>query len=365
MKQPIIHNFSGGPGALPERVLEQTQRAIQALPETGVSVLGISHRSSWFIELVQEASDNLRGLLGLDESDEIAFMQGGSSLQFAMVPMNFAGSAFAPPQYINSGYWSRRASAEAKRVCASEVIWDGERSGYRDLPRLSDLKIDHEAAYLHYVSNETVEGLQFRDSDPPAAVPVVADMSSDFLSEPVNTGRFAMIYAHAQKNLGPSGVTVAIVKRTLLERIPNDLPAILDYRTHIAHRSNYNTPPVFAIYVLTLVTRWLKEEIGGLGRMKSINERKAATIYNTLDELGERVQIHAQRAWRSRMNVAFTFGEARRDREFIELCEQKGMIGLDGHRSVGGIRASLYNAVTETAVNALCETLREYAATRM
>lgn len=365
MKPSNIFNFSGGPGALPETVLAQTQLAIQALPETGISVLGMSHRSDWFVELVQEASDNLRALLGLSDGDEIAFMQGGSSLQFAMVPMNFACDAFAPPQYVNSGYWSRRASAEAKRLCASEVIWDGEYSGYRDLPLLSDLEINPEAAYFHYVSNETVEGLQFRGSRIPDAVPAIVDMSSDFLSEPVDTRKFAMIYAHAQKNLGPSGVTVAIVKKALLERIPQGLPAILDYRTHIAHRSNYNTPPVFAIYVLTLVTRWLKEEIGGLEHMKSINDRKAESIYGTLDRLGDIVRIHANRSWRSKMNIAFTFGDAHLDQEFIRFCGERGMIGLEGHRSIGGIRASLYNAVTETAVDALCAAICEYAATRV
>lgn len=358
-------NFSGGPGALPATVLQQTQRAIEALPETGLSVLGMSHRSEWFLALVEEASRNLRHLLGLSEDYEIAFMQGGSSLQFATIPMNFAGRPFAPPQYVSSGYWSRRATAEAQRVYQCGVAWDGAHSHHSELPELAKLDIDPRAAYLHYVSNETVEGLQFGAQEAPSNVALIADMSSDFLSGPVDTDRYSMIYAHAQKNLGPSGVTVVLVKRALLERIPDGLPAILDYRTHIAHHSNYNTPPVFAIYVLTLVSRWLRDDIGGLRAMGAINERKAAMIYGTLETLGDAVRIHAKAPWRSRMNVAFSFGDEQLDRDFVEFAGERQMTGLEGHRSIGGIRASLYNAVTEQAVASLCETIRDFAAKRL
>ncbi|WP_310631751.1 3-phosphoserine/phosphohydroxythreonine transaminase [Paraburkholderia sp.] len=357
-------NFSGGPGALPASVLQQTQRAIEALPETGLSVLGMSHRSEWFLSLVEEASQNLRALLGLSDDYEIAFMQGGSSLQFATIPMNFAGARWAPPQYISSGYWSRRATAEAQRVYRCGVAWDGERTRYSELPDLAKLDIDPRAAYLHYVSNETVEGLQFGAQEAPSNVALIADMSSDFLSAPVDTERYSMIYAHAQKNLGPSGVTVALVKRALLERIPDGLPAILDYRTHITHRSNYNTPPVFAIYVLTLVSRWLRDEVGGLHAMRAINEQKSAMIYGTLESLGDAVRIHAKAPWRSHMNVAFSFGDERLDRAFVEFAGERTMTGLEGHRSLGGIRASLYNAVTGDAVAALCEAIREFAIKR-
>ncbi|POR52844.1 phosphoserine aminotransferase [Paraburkholderia eburnea] len=358
-------NFSGGPGALPATVLEQTQRAIEALPETGLSVLGMSHRSEWFLALVDEASRNLRNLLGLSEDYEIAFMQGGSSLQFATIPMNFAGLPFAPPQYVSSGYWSRRATAEAQRVYQCGVAWDGAHSHHSELPELAKLDIDPRAAYLHYVSNETVEGLQFGAQEAPSNVALIADMSSDFLSGTVDTDRYSMIYAHAQKNLGPSGVTVVLVKRALLERIPDGLPAILDYRTHITHHSNYNTPPVFAIYVLTLVSRWLRDDIGGLRAMGAINERKAAMIYGTLETLGDAVRIHAKAPWRSRMNVAFSFGDEQLDRDFVEFAGERQMTGLEGHRSIGGIRASLYNAVTEQATASLCETIRDFAAKRL
>ncbi|VWB93766.1 phosphoserine aminotransferase [Burkholderia lata] len=357
-------NFSGGPGALPEAVLRQTCEAIVALPETGVSVLGMSHRSDWFHALLDEAERNLRALLGASDRHALIFLQGGSSLLFATIPMNFATRRHAPPEYANSGYWSSRASAEAARVGAARVAWSGQNGGFRRLPALEQLTLAPDAAYLHYVSNETVEGLQF---DLPAAaphdVPLVVDMSSDFLSRPLDASRFAMIYAHAQKNLGPAGVTVALIDRALLARIPDNLPGILDFRTHVAHGSNYNTPPVFAIYVLTLVTRWLRDEIGGLAAMQRINDRKAQRLYGTLDALGDTIAVHADRPWRSRMNAAFTFGDARLDHAFATAAAQRGIIGLDGHRSLGGLRASLYNAVTPAAVDTLCDALTEFAVT--
>jgi phosphoserine aminotransferase len=358
-------NFSGGPGALPETVLEQARQAITALPETGISVLGMSHRSEWFRSLLIEAEANLRSLLGISDDFAITFMQGGSSLQFAMIPMNFATAQFAPPEYVTSGYWSARATSEAARVTKSRVAWDGANVGYRRLPELAELDIAGSAAYLHYVSNETVEGLQFSECRTSMPVPLVADMSSDFLSKPFEIDRYSFIYAHAQKNLGPSGVTVAMVKRSLLERIPDGLPVILDYRTHIKHGSNYNTPPVFAIYVLTLVTRWLRADIGGLQAMERINERKSRRLYETLEALGDAVKIHADRPWRSQMNVAFTFGDARLDDAFVEAARERGIVGLEGHRSIGGLRVSLYNAVTEQAVETLTSALMEFSHERV
>lgn len=357
-------NFSAGPGALPASVLAKTREAIVALPETGLSVLGMSHRSDWFLAILDEAERNIRDLLGLSERYAVTFLQGGSSLLFATVPMNFATPAFAPPEYVISGYWSARASAEAGRVSGHRIVWDGQRTGFRELPALDRLDVDARAAYLHYVSNETIEGLQFSAPTGDLAVPLIADMSSDFLSKPLEVERFGMIYAHAQKNLGPTGVTVALFDREMLERIPSGMPHILDFRTQIAHGSNYNTPPVFAIYVLTLITRWLRDDIGGLTQMQYINEAKAARLYDLFDEMGDVVTVHARRPWRSRMNVAFTFGDARLDRAFLDLAETRGMSGLEGHRSLRGLRASLYNAVTPEAVEALCETVSEFALQR-
>ncbi|HEY3595949.1 MAG TPA: phosphoserine transaminase [Paraburkholderia sp.] len=359
-------NFSGGPGALPETVLEQTQNAIVALPETGMSVLGMSHRSDWFRSILDEAEQNLRHLLDLSDDYAVTFLQGGSSLQFAMIPMNFAARAAAAPEYVTSGYWSAKATTEAAKVTARNVAWDGKSTGYRQLPDLAELDVAPSAAYLHYVSNETVEGLQFPVYDKgDSAVPLIADMSSDFLSKPIHAGAYSMIYAHAQKNLGPAGVTVALIERSLLDRIPDGLPAILDFRTHVSHGSNYNTPPVFAIYVLTLVSRWLRSDVGGLHAMQRINETKARRLYETLDALGDAVKIHADPRWRSQMNVSFTFGDQRLDNAFVETAREQGIVGLDGHRSVGGLRASLYNAVTEEAVEMLCGVLTEFSLQRV
>jgi phosphoserine aminotransferase len=354
-------NFSGGPGALPESVLEQTREAIAALPETGISVLGMSHRSDWFQSILNEAELNLRCLIGISDDYAVTFMQGGSSMQFATIPMNFATKAYAPPEYVSSGYWSGKATSEAAKVTAMKISWDGRATGYRQLPALHALDVSRSAAYLHYVSNETVEGLQFPVCEDAMPVPLISDMSSDFLSKPFRPELYSMMYAHAQKNLGPAGVTVAVMKRSLLERIPDGLPAILDFRTHVSHGSNYNTPPVFAIYVLTLITRWLRFEVGGLHAMQNINERKSRRLYETLDALEDAVTIHADRRWRSQMNVAFTFGDSRLDEAFTELALEYGIVGLEGHRSIGGLRASLYNAVTEQAVDILTNALTEFS----
>ncbi|WP_116134931.1 3-phosphoserine/phosphohydroxythreonine transaminase [Trinickia diaoshuihuensis] len=364
MQQPNALNFSASPGALPASVVAQARDAIVALPETGVSVLAMSHRSDWFVSILEEAERNIRSLLGLSDQYAVSFLQGGSSLLFATVPMNFATPAFEPPEYVVSGYWSARASAESGRVGAHRIVWDGQRSGFRELPALEQLAVDPRAAYLHYVSNETIEGLQFASPERDSTVPLIADMSSDFLSKPIAAQRFGMIYAHAQKNLGAAGVTVAVIDRSLLMRIPGGMPHILDFRTQVAHGSKYNTPPVFSIYVLALITRWLRDEIGGLEQMRRINEAKAERLYAALDEMGDAVAIHAKRPWRSRVNVAFTFGDARLDRAFLDIAQARGMSGLEGHRSLRGLRASLYNAVTPQAVETLCETLMEFALQR-
>jgi len=353
-------NFSGGPGALPDSVLKQTQQAIIALPETGLSVLGMSHRTHWFRALVQEAEDNIRALLGVGREYKIAFMQGGSSLQFALLPMSFAHQSKIAPAYVTSGYWSGKAVAEAARIGSVNEVWNGQEQRFRTLPQLSRLDIPEHTPYLHYISNETVEGLQFRKQTLPVGVPLIADMSSDFLSRPCAIEAHSMVYAHAQKNLGPSGITLTVVHESMLDRIPAGMPAILDMRTHIEHASNYNTPPVFAIYVLTLVTRWMLNDIGGLEQMGAINRRKAATLYAALDRLEDVVELHAQPEFRSDMNVAFTFRDASLTGHFLKHARDRQMSGLEGHRSLGGLRVSLYNAVTQEAVDELAAVLLEF-----
>ncbi|PCE33720.1 phosphoserine transaminase [Burkholderia ubonensis] len=354
-------NFSGGPGALPDVVLEQVRQAVVELPETGLSVLGMSHRSPWFLRLVEETEADLRDLLRIPDDYSVVFLQGGSSLQFSMIPMNFLVPDAAAPEYVTSGYWSRKVIEEASRVVAMRTVWDGSESGYRTLPALAELDWNPRASYRHYVSNETVEGLQFPAIAHSGGTPWIADMSSDFVSKPFDVDAYGMVYAHAQKNLGPAGVTVAIIRNALLERIPDTLPPMLDYRTHIRYRSNYNTPPVFAIYVMARVLRWIRDDVGGIARMAEINARKAAMLYAVLDDLREVVDGHAQKAVRSTMNVAFRFRDARLDTQFINLAADAGLSGLNGHRSIGGLRASLYNAVSEQAVGRLTAFLKDFA----
>jgi phosphoserine aminotransferase len=356
-------NFSAGPGALPQAVLEQARQAILELPETGLSVLGMSHRSAWFEALLEEAERNLRELLSIPQSHAVLFLQGGSSLQFSMIPMNFARPGDPAPRHVRSGYWSAKAIEEARCVRPLELAWDGQPGGYRHLPP-ADAFAGCDAAglpYLHYVSNETVEGLQFALAPQLERVPLIADMSSDFLSRPIDFRRHAMVYAHAQKNLGPAGVTVCVIDRALLERVPDGLPPMLDYRTHLRHRSNYNTPPVFGIYTMTLVTRWVRDTVGGLAAMTRSNAAKSRCLYAALDGLGELVQVHAAREFRSAMNASFRFREARLDAAFLAEAAQAGFSGLAGHRALGGIRASLYNAVSERAVSALADLLEDFA----
>lgn len=345
---------------MPLSVLEQTHAAILALPETGLSVLGMSHRSGWFKNILSEAEQNLRTLLNVPNSHSLVFLQGGSSLQFSMIPMNFAAGSKVPAEFVVSGYWSGKAVNEAATIAPAQAIWDGASRRYSTLPAFADLPRSRQAPFFHYVSNETVEGLQFKDVPESLGVPLIADMSSDFLSRPVDVGAYSMIYAHAQKNLGPAGVTVALIDNALLARIPSGLPAMLDYRTHIEHHSNYNTPPVFSIYVLTLVTRWLLQDIGGIDAMQRINASKAATLYGSLAALADIVAVHAEPAARSQMNAAFHFKDRRLDQVFLDAAADAGFSGLDGHRSLGGMRASLYNAVTEDAVQALSDFLADF-----
>ena len=357
-------NFSGGPGALPSSVLDQTQRAITALPDTGISILGMSHRSDWFRALLQEAQDNIRSFLDIPERFHILFLQGGSSLQFSMIPMNFAAAARAPAEFVASGYWSRKAIGEAETVVRSRIVWDGVGEGYRSLPAWSSLERSAQAPFLHFVSNETVEGLQFRDAPRSNGVPLIADMSSDFLSRRFDIGDYAMVYAHAQKNLGPAGVTLVLIDDAMLSRIPAGLPPMLDYRTHVEHGSNYNTPPVFSIYVLNLVSRWLRDEIGGVDAMEKINLGKAATLYQALERHSEMIEVHADPAARSAMNVAFRFRAQAHHELFLAEAHAAGFSGLEGHRSIGGLRASLYNAVSVQAVQQLAGLLDDFAQRR-
>lgn len=353
-------NFSGGPGVLPDSVLQQVKAAITAVPDVGLSILGISHRSDWFAGVVAELEQNFRKLLDLGDDYHVLFLQGGATQQFSMVPMTLLPGKTVPAEYLHTGYWSGKSIVEARREGPLRVVWSGEESGFHDLPIDQDLDFSPEAPYIHYVSNETVEGLQFHRIIGHDNVPRVCDMSSDFLSRPCQAERFSLIYAHAQKNIGPAGVTVVLVRDELLRDAPANLPGFLDYRKHIEAHSNLNTPPVFAIYVVLLVTRWLLDDIGGLARMDQINRRKAALLYASLDESHGFYQGRAEVRDRSLMNVSFKLANPELDRKFVAAALAAGFSGLAGHRAIGGVRASIYNALSLAAVEKLSEFMSDF-----
>ncbi len=356
-------NFSGGPGALPESVLLQVQQSILEVPGVGLSILGISHRSDWFASVVAELESNIRTLLGLPGNYHVLFLQGGATQQFSMIPMTLLHGKAAAAEYLHTGYWSGKALAEARREGQISELWSGESCGYRRLPGDDELAFSPEAAYLHYISNETVEGLQFHRILGRDDVPRVCDMSSDFLSQPCEAERYSLIYAHAQKNIGPAGVTVVLVRDELLKDAPADLPGFLDYRAHIKAHSIYNTPPVFAIYVVLLITRWLMNDIGGLEKMSAINRTKSELLYRLLDGSDDFYRGRAEAADRSLMNVTFNLATPDMEKRFIDEAHTAGFTGLAGHRSTGGIRASIYNGLTLAATERLAGFMEDFRRT--
>jgi len=353
-------NFSPGPATLPLPVLEAVREDLLALPGAGASVLEISHRSAAFAALVEEAELNLRQLLGVPETHRVLFLQGGASLQFSMVPMNLLhGTA----EYVVTGSWSSKALAEAAKIGQTRVVWDGADSGMSTVPHLDRLDLDPRAAYLHVTSNETIQGVQFREGfELQSGAPLVCDGSSDLLSRPIPIERYGLLYGGAQKNAGPAGVTIVLLREDLLERIPNGLPTMLDYRTHVESGSLYNTPPVFAIYVFTLVTRWLRDEVGGLERMHARNREKAELLYRAIDGSDGFYRGHAAPAARSLMNVTWRLPSQELERAFLAEAATAGYLELKGHRSVGGVRASIYNAMPLAGVQALRGFMEDFRA---
>lgn len=346
-------NFSGGPGVLPSSVLADIQQAILEVPGTKLSLLGMSHRSDWFTEVVSELEDNVRALLGLDRNYHVVMLQGGATQQFSMVPMALLRGKPRPAEYVQTGYWSSKPIVEARREGPVRVVWTGSDTGYSRLPADDELAFSADASYLHYVSNETVEGLQFHRVLGHDSVPRVCDMSSDFLSRPCEADRFSIIYAHAQKNIGPAGVTLVLIRDDVLQHANTDLPDFLNYRTHIQSHSNYNTPPVFSIYVTLLVTRWLRQQIGGLEKMDAINQQKASAMYRFLDSSDGFYQGRCAQRDRSLMNIVFSLPSKELEARFLSESSASGFSGLGGHRAIGGVRASIYNAMSLSAVEHL------------
>ena len=347
------HNFNAGPAALPLPVLQQVQRHLVDHRGLGLSVMEMSHRSPEFGEICDHARRSLAALYDLPDSHEVLFLQGGASLQFAMVPLNLGTGA-----YVNTGTWSTKALEEARTVGDAHELWTDKEGGFRAVPQPGHaFELPKDARYLHYTSNNTIYGTQFHHL-PEVQGPVVCDMSSDFLSRPVDVSRYDLIYAGAQKNAGPSGVTVLLIRKTISRTFEGDpkTPVILRYRTQAEKGSLYNTPNSFGIYVLGLVAEWVRGQ-GGLADMAHRNAERAARLYAAIDE-DPRLTGHADPASRSHMNVTFRMETPVAEAAFLEAAGSKGFIGLKGHRSVGGLRASIYNAVPDASVDALIELLR-------
>lgn len=352
-----IHNFSAGPAVLPVPVLEEAQRDMLSLPGVGMSVMEISHRSKTFDEIFARAESGLRQLLGVPDNYHVLFLQGGASLQFSMVPINFlpaAGSA----DYIITGSWGKKALKEAKRGGAVNVAATMADGGFTRVPGNDELKLDPKAAYVHLTTNETIEGVEWKQEPEVGDVPLVADASSDILSHAIPVGKYGLIYAGAQKNIGPSGVTLVIVRDDLLARIPDGLHTMLDYRTHVTNKSLYNTPNTWGIYIISLVAKWLLDK-GGLTAMHQENEAKAQLIYDAIDAT-DFYRGHADHDSRSIMNVTFRLPSEELEKKFATEATAQGLDGLKGHRSVGGIRASIYNALPLASVTALVAFMKDF-----
>jgi phosphoserine aminotransferase len=358
-----VFNFAAGPGILPRPVLEKARRDLPTLEGVGASALEVSHRGAWFSNVIEEVEANLRQLLGIPDRYHVLFCQGGASMQFSMVPMNLLRGTDAAADHVVTGSWGAKAVAEARKEGAVRIAWTGADERFVRVPDPEELleAVAQSAAYVHVTTNETIQGVEF-PSTPivPDDVPLVADASSDLLSRPVEVERFGLLYAGAQKNAGPAGVTIVIVRDDLLERVPDGLASTLDYRTYVEHRSLFNTPPVFAIYVMMLVTRWVRDEVGGLDEMGERNRHKAALLYDAIDAAPDFYRGHADPGSRSLMNVTFRLPSQELEAAFVAGAAERGMVELRGHRSVGGIRASIYNAMPIEGVEALAAFIEEF-----
>lgn len=355
-----VFNFSAGPAVMPPSVLEEAQRAVVEMPGRGMSILEISHRSKAFEAVLAETKDLLAELLGIGPGFKILFLQGGSSLQFSMVPTNFLRGTGRTADYVLTGTWGTKAFQEAQREGKAHAAWDGKPHNYAGLPAPSELKFSPDAAYVHMTSNETIQGVEFAAQPDTGSIPLVCDASSNFLSRPIAVDRYALIYACAQKNAGIAGLTVVIIRDDLLQRVPKNLPPMLDYQLLAANDSLYNTPPVFGIYVLMLIARWLKNDIGGLAKMAAINREKAQLLYEVLDKHPEFYRGHARSDSRSMMNVTWRLPSEELEAELVKQAQARGLVDLKGHRSVGGLRASIYNAMPRAGVVVLRDLMLEF-----
>lgn len=358
-----VFNFSAGPAALPLPVLREVQEEMLCLPGSGCSILEMSHRDKRFIEILHDAEASIRSLMGISDDYAVLFLQGGSALQFSMIPINLMKGTGKSAQYLLTGAWGKKAFGEAKKEGPVEVIYDAKESNYNHVPQSSDYTVRDDAAYLYFCSNETIQGVQFpSEPDCPDAVPLVSDASSDFMCRPVSIDRYGLMYACAQKNAGPAGVTVAIVRRDLLPLVDKNAPGYLQYNNHAEADSEWNTPPTFAIYVLGKVASWLQNDIGGLAAMEKLNREKSQLLYDTIDSSNGFYRGHAQAECRSLMNVTFNLPSDELQSKFVADATTHDLASLKGHRSVGGIRASIYNAMPREGVEVLAGFMKDFAA---
>jgi phosphoserine aminotransferase len=355
-----IYNFSAGPATLPYPVLQQAAKDLVNFQDSGMGIVEISHRSPGFAAVIAEAESLMRELLAIPDEYKVLFLQGGASSQFFMVPMNLLGPG-KKASYLDTGVWSKKAIVEAKLFGEVLVPYSSEAGGFKKVPTADEYQVDAASEYLYFVSNNTIYGTQYQEMPTaPDNVPLIADMSSDFLSRPIDVKAFGLIFAGAQKNLAPAGVTLVIIREDLLERTPAHVPTMLRYKTHADKGSMFNTPPCFAVYMLREVLKWLKD-LGGVAAITRINEEKAALLYQVIDETPY-YRGHAEKASRSRMNVTFNLPTPELEKKFAAEAANSGMAGLKGHSLVGGCRASIYNAMPKAGVAALATFMRRFAA---
>ncbi|OUT62830.1 MAG: phosphoserine transaminase [Rhodopirellula sp. TMED11] len=356
------YNFSAGPAVLPVSVLEQVRDEMMCLPGSRCSLLEMSHRDKVFIDILHDAENTVRSLMGISDDYAVLFLQGGAALQFSMIPANLLAGSGKSAAYIQTGVWGKKAIAEAKKEGDVNVVYDAAESNFNHVPGSGDYRVSDDSAYLYFCNNETIQGVQFQDEPAcPAGVPLVCDASSDFMHKPVDINKYGLMYACAQKNAGPAGVTVVVIRRDLLDRGSKTLPGYLQYKNHADADSEWNTPPTFAIWVLGKVARWLQDDIGGLEAIEKLNRQKSSLLYDAIDQSGGFYTGHAKPDCRSLMNVTFTLPNDDLQAAFIAEAAANDLVALKGHRSVGGIRASVYNAMPLEGAKALAQLMNDFA----
>ena len=357
-----VFNFSAGPAVLPLEVLEEAQRDLLGLPGVGISILEISHRTKTFQDIIDAAEANLRSLMNIPSNYKVMFLQGGASLQFGMLPMNLLPQG-KTANYIVTGTWSKKAMGEAKKVGSAKAIWDGSATNFNQLPSNEEVlsAVDKDAAYVYYTSNETIQGVQFKSEPTVGDVPLICDASSEFMYKPIDIAKYGCVYSCAQKNCGPAGVTIVVMREDLVASCPDNMINLLSYKAMSESGSMLNTPPCFAIYIFKLVTEWIQRNFGSIDKLYEQNKMKAKLLYDVVDASNGFYLGHALPECRSIMNVPFKMANPELDKKFLEDAKAEGLVSLAGHRSVGGFRASIYNAMPVAGVQKLAEFMKDFA----